>query len=142
MKHLLTKGRPKNYLAFCQQNVRSLWDFCGKFMPSYFCTIPGFILCLVVFSGCNRGNPDQLPVEMVWDRVVCEQCRMALSDNRYAVQAIHPNGKPYFYPVNTTTGHNLVWLRPEDHPWHYGLWFSWKYGNRRNIFGNGRNIQR
>jgi len=27
-------------LAFCQQNVWSLWDFCGQFMPSYFCTIP------------------------------------------------------------------------------------------------------
>ncbi len=28
------------------------------------------------------------------------------------------NGKPYFYPLNTTKGHNLVWLRPDDHPWH------------------------
>jgi pyruvate-formate lyase len=36
----LLKGRLKNYLAFCQQNVRSLWDFCEQFMPSYFCTIP------------------------------------------------------------------------------------------------------
>jgi len=27
-------------LAFCQQNVWSIWDFCGQFMPSYFCTIP------------------------------------------------------------------------------------------------------
>ncbi len=23
-------GRLKNYLAFCQQNVWSLWDFCGQ----------------------------------------------------------------------------------------------------------------
>ena len=27
-------------MAFCLQNVQSLWDFCGQIMLSYFCTIP------------------------------------------------------------------------------------------------------
>lgn len=49
-----------------------------------------------------------------------------------------PNGKPYFYPLNTTKGHNLVWLRPDDHPWHYGLWFSWKYINKINYWEEDR----
>ncbi len=45
-----------------------------------------------------------------------------------------PNGKPYFYPLKSSKGHNLVWLRPEDHPWHYGLWFSWKKINEINYW--------
>ena len=44
------------------------------------------------------------------------------------------HGKPYFYPLNTPEGQNLVWLRPRDHPWHYGLWFSWKFINSRNFW--------
>ena len=38
-------------------------------------------------------------------------------------------GKPYFHPVCLTDGAELTWHRPPDHPWHYGLWFSWKYIN-------------
>ncbi|MGI9542537.1 MAG: PmoA family protein [Cyclobacteriaceae bacterium] len=45
-----------------------------------------------------------------------------------------PNGKPYFYPLNTVGGNNLAWLRPSDHPWHYGLWFSWKFINGKNYW--------
>jgi len=37
-------------------------------------------------------------------------------------------GKPYFHPIRlnekTITAH-----QPKDHPWHLGLWFSWKYIN-------------
>ncbi len=43
-------------------------------------------------------------------------------------------GKPYFSPLNTIDEHDLVWLRPSDHPWHYGLWFSWKYINDVNFW--------
>jgi len=47
-------------------------------------------------------------------------------------------GKPYFSPLNTLDGRNLVWLRPDDHPWHYGLWFSWKYINKKNFWEEDR----
>src|SRR5256885_281344 len=36
-------------------------------------------------------------------------------------------GKPFFHPLATTNGTVLTNFKPEDHPWHYGLWFSWKY---------------
>jgi lysophospholipase L1-like esterase len=36
-------------------------------------------------------------------------------------------GKPYFHPVTVNSGPSLTNFKPEDHPWHYGLWFSWKY---------------
>ena len=41
--------------------------------------------------------------------------------------------KPFFHPVrvndNTITG-----LSPNDHIWHLGQWFSWKYINRANYW--------
>ncbi len=36
-------------------------------------------------------------------------------------------GKPFFHPVSVAGGPSLTNFKPEDHPWHYGLWFSWKY---------------
>ncbi len=47
-------------------------------------------------------------------------------------------GKPYFHPVCLTDGTELTWHRPPDHPWHYGLWFSWKYINGLNYWEEDR----
>jgi type 1 glutamine amidotransferase len=35
-------------------------------------------------------------------------------------------GKPYFHPV-TVKNSPVTCLSPPDHPWHLGLWFSWKF---------------
>jgi len=43
-------------------------------------------------------------------------------------------GKPYFHPFNSVDGYTLTWLSPSDHPWHYALWFSWKYINGINYW--------
>lgn len=43
-------------------------------------------------------------------------------------------GKPYFHPLSTIEGSVLSALRPEDHPWHRGIWFSWKYINGLNYW--------
>ena len=47
-------------------------------------------------------------------------------------------GKPYFHPLNTNSGDRLSELRPKDHPWHRGLWFSWKYINGVNYWEEDR----
>ncbi len=47
-------------------------------------------------------------------------------------------GKPYFHPINTTDGTPLTWFGPPDHPWHRGLWFSWKYINGLNYWEQDR----
>ncbi|MGX1930948.1 DUF6807 family protein [Flagellimonas sp. 2504JD4-2] len=44
------------------------------------------------------------------------------------------HGKPFFYPLSNSYGTNMVWCRPNDHPWHYGHWFSWKYLNGVNFW--------
>lgn len=43
-------------------------------------------------------------------------------------------GKPFFDPISVPGGPALTNFKPADHPWHYGLWFSWKYINRVNYW--------
>ncbi len=47
------------------------------------------------------------------------------------------NGKVFFNPVGAT-GESLTNFKPSDHPWHYGLWFSWKYINHINYWEEDR----
>jgi len=43
-------------------------------------------------------------------------------------------GKPFFHPLSSLGGESLTTFKPGDHPWHYGLWFSWKYINGINFW--------
>ena len=51
-------------------------------------------------------------------------------------------GKPYFHPLATPNGTLLTDLRPSDHPWHRGLWFSWKFINGLNYWEEDRQTHR
>lgn len=42
--------------------------------------------------------------------------------------------KPYIHPLATLDGEVLTDLRPDDHVWHRGLWFSWKFINGLNYW--------
>ena len=44
------------------------------------------------------------------------------------------DGKPYIHPLTTPSGETLTDVRPADHPWHKGLWFSWKFLNGVNYW--------
>jgi hypothetical protein len=46
--------------------------------------------------------------------------------------------KPHFHPLSVAGGPVLTQARPEDHPWHYGLWLSWKYINGVNYWEEDR----
>ncbi len=52
------------------------------------------------------------------------------------------SGKPYFHPLSIPAGPTLTWKNPPDHPWHYGLWFSWKYINQLNFWEEDRKTGR
>ncbi len=71
-----------------------------------------FVLLSLSIIGCKGGNPEQLPVDFVWDRVACEECKMALSDPRYSAQVIDPNGRAYYFD---DIGCAILWLRRQ--PW-------------------------
>lgn len=48
------------------------------------------------------------------------------------------HGKPFFHPVSA--GSNVITcLSPDDHPWHLGEWFCWKYINRVNYWEYKKN---
>lgn len=42
--------------------------------------------------------------------------------------------KPSFHPLAMANGPTLTGFRPADHPWHRGLWFSWKFINGVNYW--------
>lgn len=46
-------------------------------------------------------------------------------------------GKPFFQPISVK-GTDLTMFQPEDHPWHYAFWFSWKYINGANYWEEDR----
>jgi hypothetical protein len=50
--------------------------------------------------------------------------------------------KPYFDPLQTADGRCLTWVSPEDHPWHYGLWHSWKLIDGVNYWEEDRKTGR
>jgi type 1 glutamine amidotransferase len=41
--------------------------------------------------------------------------------------------RPYFHPL-TVNNTMITCVSPPDHPWHLGLWFSWKYINHLNYW--------
>ena len=45
-----------------------------------------------------------------------------------------PEGRPFFHPLNLPSGKPLTDLRPKDHVWHLGWWFSWKFINGVNYW--------
>jgi len=49
--------------------------------------------------------------------------------------------KPFFHPLALPGGSPLSWQSPPDHPWHYGLWFSWKYLNGVNYWEEDRKLR-
>jgi copper chaperone NosL len=63
-----------------------------------------------MLAACG-GEPDSGPVEVKWDRVTCERCRMVLSDRRHAVEVRlrRPGGRSkvlFFDDI----GCALIWL--------------------------------
>jgi Family of unknown function (DUF6807) len=50
--------------------------------------------------------------------------------------------KPFFHPLALPSGEVLTSQSPPDHPWHYGLWFSWKYINGVNYWEEDRRTGR
>ncbi len=47
-------------------------------------------------------------------------------------------GKPFFHPLAVGAGPSFTNFKPEDHPWHYAHWFSWKYINHVNYWEEDR----
>ena len=45
-----------------------------------------------------------------------------------------PEGRPFLHPMYLPSGAPLTDVRPADHVWHLGCWFSWKFINGVNYW--------
>ncbi len=74
----------------------------------------------------------------LWRRSDCSLARLDGAVVIWQVVADPAQGKPYFHPLATPGGTLLTDLRPADHPWHRGLWWSWKFINGLNYWEEDR----
>jgi type 1 glutamine amidotransferase len=71
-----------------------------------------------------------------WDVVSSNTFALKLGDAdvwRFHADPAHDT-KPYFDPVAVAGAPSLTCPKPADHPWHLGLWFSWKFINGVNYW--------
>ena len=69
-----------------------------------------------------------------WRRTKTTLTLVSGSNVLWQVVADPAQGKPYFHPLATPGGVVVSDLRPTDHPWHRGLWWSWKLLNGLNYW--------
>jgi nitrous oxide reductase accessory protein NosL len=75
-----------------------------------------FALMLAIsLGGCSKKSNDGSAAKMHWDRDMCERCKMAVSERKYAVQAINPkSGKVYKFD---DIGCTVLWFDEEHISW-------------------------
>jgi len=73
-----------------------------------------FLIMIFVLFGCNSKKIGD--VEKVhWDRDMCERCKMAISERKFAFEVINPKtGKAYKFD---DIGCGILWLDEEKIPW-------------------------
>lgn len=83
----------------------------------------------------NEANTPAIPGEFSFSQ---SDTTVALLKNDTVIWQFNFNpkyDKPYFFPLRTSIRLNeLAALRPADHLWHRGLWFSWKMINKVNYW--------
>jgi len=94
--------------------------------------VPACVLAAALAAGVACAEPPALR----WDIVSSNEFALKLGGRDVWRFHADPSksSKPYFDPVTVAGGPSLTWARPPDHPWHYGLWFSWKYINGVNYW--------
>lgn len=114
--------------------------------------IVGFlIICgisLISFGILNQNNMAEqyetleesapLLMELKWEQDINSLTLLNYDEVVWRLNYNKREDKPFFYPLRTLNGVDLALLRPEDHPWHRGLWFSWKYINGVNYWEEDR----
>ncbi|MRJ02920.1 MAG: hypothetical protein GXO19_01380 [Epsilonproteobacteria bacterium] len=63
-------------------------------------------------GGCEKRDFTKEPPPIHWDRDMCERCKMAISDRKFAVAAVDGKGKVYRFD---DIGCLILWQK-EEHP--------------------------
>lgn len=80
-----------------------------------------------------RENPTLKEADYAWSETDTSVCLKNNSDPIWQFNFNDRYGKPYFHPL-TAGSSVLTCVSPVDHPWHLGLWFSWKFINGVNYW--------
>ena len=108
----------------------------------------GFRTLLV--RGTEWAATEEVALKQTEDDQPAESPPLRWEQTDDSIALIGPNGviwrfnhgdqaaKPFFHPLALTTGEVLTCQAPPDHPWHHGLWFSWKYINGLNYWEENR----
>ncbi len=75
--------------------------------------VAGVLLLFALFvGGCSKRDFTKEPAKMHWDRDMCERCKMAISERKFAVQAVDEKGRVYKFD---DIGCYILWHKLE-HP--------------------------
>lgn len=93
---------------------------------------------LIVTVATGSLQMDARPAAGEWQRDATSLAWRVGPDVVWRFSFDPQSGKPFFNPLSPVGGPSLTNFKPEDHPWHYGLWFSWKYINGVNYWEEDR----
>jgi len=69
---------------------------------------------MLFFTGCEKKKIGGVE-EVHWDRDMCERCKMAISERKFAFEIVNPNnGKTYKFD---DIGCAVLWMDEEKIPW-------------------------
>jgi hypothetical protein len=93
-----------------------------------------FVLCLPLLAPRLGGGPVRGSGGLTWSQDAATAA--LLKDGRTVWQFNYSTGctNTYFNPLALPGGPDLTWLSPKDHPYHFALFFGWKYLNGVNYW--------
>jgi len=71
-------------------------------------------LFVATFGGCEKRDW-RLPEKMHWDRDMCERCKMAISERKYAVDVVDPQTHRHY--KFDDIGCAILWFKEEHLDW-------------------------
>ncbi len=90
---------------------------------------------ILLWPGCRSAPSERVRDKAGYRWRQTDRSVALLDSGRIVWQLNYPKqGQPYFHPLAVADGTVLTAHRPADHPWHKGLWFSWKYINGLNYW--------
>ncbi len=92
---------------------------------------------LPVCGGCGLQLPAKADIDKLeykWQKTDRSLALQRFEEAIWRLGYGEKDGRPYFHPLALVDGSVVTWHGPGDHPWHLGLWFSWKYINGINYW--------
>lgn len=114
-------------LSSCSKGAKLLFSFSVLFFALQLSQLQ---------SACSVPNESSNPFVSNQYTWIENDSTYALAHNDRVIWQYNFNtqyGKPFFHPIHVNNN-NITCLRPDDHPWHLGQWFSWKYINETNYW--------